>query len=112
MQHTFVDQYCGALDGAERDFPFGPDTVVWKVNGHMFAAYTQHGQGLSVRTRDLRRALKLIKRSRPASAPYLTSVEWVVLPWSTPVLEMRDFIRESHQLVRRDWPSATYARWG
>ncbi len=69
------------MPGTERATPFGPDTVVWKINGHMFAAYTDIGPGLSVRTTNLTRALAVIRQSRPASAPYLTGGGWVPLPW-------------------------------
>ena len=88
----------------ERATPFGADTVVWKINGHMFAAYTETGAGLSVRTSDLTRALAVIRQSRPASAPYLTGGGWVLLPWETPPEELRLRLIESYNLVRRDWP--------
>ena len=104
MQTEFVDRHCRALDGAERDQPFGPGTVVWKIHGHMFAAYTDPGEGLSVRTSNLARALAVIRRSRPASAPYLTGGGWVVLPWETPPEELRLRLIESYNLVRRDHP--------
>ena len=93
----------------ERATPFGPDTVVWKINGHMFAAYTETGAGLSVRTSDLTRALAVIRRSRPASAPYLTGGGWVLLPWETPPEELRLRLIESYNLVRRDWPEGSDA---
>jgi hypothetical protein len=34
---------------AVREQPFGPGMVVWTIDGHMFAAYTEAGHGLSVR---------------------------------------------------------------
>lgn len=91
----------------ERATPFGPDTIVWKINGHMFAAYTETGAGLSVRTSNLTRALAVIRQSRPASAPYLTGGGWVLLPWETPPEELRLRLIESYNLVRRDWPEET-----
>lgn len=107
MRHEFVDRHCRAMPRTERVTPFGPDTIVWKINGHMFAAYTETGAGLSVRTTDLPRALAVIRRSRPASAPFLTGGGWVLLPWETPPEELRLRLIESYNLVRRDWPLDT-----
>jgi predicted DNA-binding protein (MmcQ/YjbR family) len=107
MRHEFVDRFCRTLPEAQKDQPFGPDTVVWKIHGHMFAAYTETGAGLSVRTAGMSHALAMIRRSRPASAPYLTGGGWVLLPWETPPEELRARLRESYDLVFRDWPTAT-----
>ncbi|PWK62599.1 MmcQ/YjbR family DNA-binding protein [Roseicyclus mahoneyensis] len=112
MRHDFVDRHCRAMPRAERATPFGPETVVWKINGHMFAAYTDIGPGLSVRTSNLTRALAVIRQSRPASAPYLTGGGWVLLPWETAPEELRLRLIESYNLVRRDWPQAAPDRRG
>lgn len=79
---------------------------MWKVHGHMFAAYTETGAGLSVRTSNLTRALAVIRQSRPVSAPFLTGGGWVMLPWETAPEELRLRLIESYNLVRRDWPLA------
>jgi hypothetical protein len=104
MQHEFVDRHCRSLPRTERGQPFGPDTVVWKVNGHMFAFYTEHGEGLSLRTSNLARALAVIRKSRPLSAPYQTGGDCVVLPWETPPEELRLRLIESYNIVRLNWP--------
>lgn len=106
MRQDFVEIHCRVLPRAERDTPFGPGTVVWKINGHMFAAYTETGAGLSVRTSNMVRALAVIRQSAPASAPFLTGGGWVLLPWETRPEELRLRLIESYNLVRRDWPSA------
>ena len=109
MRHEFVDRFCRTLPEAIRDQPFGPDMVVWKIHGHMFAAYTETGAGLSVRTAGMSHALAMIRRSRPVSAPYLTGGAWVVLPWETTPEELRVRLRESYDLVLRDWPTTSTA---
>ena len=86
--------------------PFGPGTVIWKIHGHMFAAYTETGAGLSVRTSNMARALAVIRQSVPASAPFLTGGGWVLLPWETRPEELRLRLIESYNLVLRDWPRA------
>ncbi len=104
MREEFVDRHCRALPRAERDHPFGPETVVWKINGHMFACYTEHGEGVSLRTSNITRSLAVVRKSRPASAPYQTGGDWIVLPWETPPEELRLQLIESYNLVRRAWP--------
>jgi predicted DNA-binding protein (MmcQ/YjbR family) len=106
MRHEFVDRTCRALPGALRDQPFGPDTVVWKINFHMFAAYTETGPGLSVRTANMPRAMGVIRRTSPLAAPFLTGGNWVLLPWETSPDELRARILESFALVRAEWPRA------
>jgi predicted DNA-binding protein (MmcQ/YjbR family) len=105
MREEFVDRHCRALPRAQRDQPFGPETVVWKINGHMFAFYTADGEGLSLRTSNLARALAVIRKSRPLSAPYQTGGDWVVLPWETPPEELRLRLIESYNIVRLNWPN-------
>lgn len=112
MIESLVDRHCEALDQARRDQPFGPGTVVWKVHNHMFAAYTENGDGLSVRTENIKHVQQVLKKSRPAKAPFLIGGGWVVLPWDTPETELRTRLNESYRLVRRDWPSATGRREG
>jgi predicted DNA-binding protein (MmcQ/YjbR family) len=110
MHHQFVDKACRTLPKAHRAQPFGPETVVWKVNGFMFAAYTDSGAGLSVRTRDLASARDLIGRARAEPEPYVTGDGWVVLPWETPPDILRARIEESYRLVLRDSAVARGAR--
>jgi predicted DNA-binding protein (MmcQ/YjbR family) len=107
MREEFVDRHCRALPRAERVQPFGTGAVVWRINGHMFAFYAEDGAGLSVRCANLTRALAVIRKTRPASAPYKTGGDWVVLPWETAPEELRQRLVESYHLVRRDWPRAS-----
>jgi len=107
MQDIFVDSHCTRLPGAERAQPFGPDTVVWRVNGHMFAAYTGNGLGLSLRTGraalngHLRRGAA--ERERLPELP--TGGGWSIVPWDTPPDELRLRIEESYRMVLQDWPT-------
>jgi hypothetical protein len=49
MHEAFADRICSGMDRAVREQPFGPGMVVWTIDGHMFAAYTEAGDGFSVR---------------------------------------------------------------
>lgn len=36
MHFDTIQQYCLSKRGVTEDFPFGPETIVWKVSGKMF----------------------------------------------------------------------------
>lgn len=103
LHQTFVDKHCAGLANTERTQPFGPDTVVWQVNGHMFAAYTEDGEGLSLRTNSAKQALRKSSPTKEELASYLIGGGWVVVPWETPPDDLRARIDESYRLVQRDW---------
>jgi predicted DNA-binding protein (MmcQ/YjbR family) len=102
MHQDFADRVCHGLDGTERQEPFGPGTVVWTVAGHMFAAYTEDGHGLSLRL-ECGHATRLVEEGRASSPPWLTGEGWVMIPWEmTHPEELRRRIEASYGLVRMD----------
>ncbi|WP_339984126.1 MmcQ/YjbR family DNA-binding protein [Gymnodinialimonas ulvae] len=102
MRELFVDRYCGALLDTERTTPFGEDTVVWTVRGHMFAAYAVGGDGVSVRLAGKIAAQQMVGQGRAKSPPYLRGEGWVSFPWDTPLDELRGRINKSYRLVLKD----------
>ncbi|MCU4653604.1 MmcQ/YjbR family DNA-binding protein [Roseibacterium sp. SDUM158016] len=109
MHQAFADRICRSLANAMREQPFGPDTVVWTVSGHMFAAYTTHGHGLSLRM-DAFAAYRLVDQGRATAPPELSGEGWVLLPWETPPEELRIHIEASYLLVRSDG-NGTFAEY-
>lgn len=102
MREAFVDIFCKGLLGTKRTTPFGDETVIWLVHGHMFAAYTDGGDGLSLRIGDKVSAQVLVGQGRAVSAPYLKGDAWVMLPWTTRPEELRDWLAKSYRLVLDD----------
>lgn len=102
MQEGFVDIYCRGLLGTTFTAPFGDDTVIWQVHGHMFAAYAKGGEGLSLRIADKVTAHQLVGQKRAVTSPYLKGTGWVLFPWDTPPQELRDWIFKSYRLVLND----------
>ncbi|GAB5446404.1 MmcQ/YjbR family DNA-binding protein [Gymnodinialimonas sp.] len=102
MQEAFVDIYAKGLLGTARTTPFGDDVVIWTVHGHMFAAYTMGGEGLSLRIGSKVTAHKLVGQKRAVTSPYLKGTGWVLFPWDTPPMELRDWIGKSYRLVLDD----------
>jgi hypothetical protein len=101
MHEAFADRICRGLDEAMREEPFGPGMVVWTIRGRMFAAYTETGQGLSVRVR-LGDAGAMLARGDAVSRPDLSGAGWVLIPWATPPENLRRRIAVSYALVRAD----------
>lgn len=102
MRELFVDRYCGSLLDTERTTPFGEDTVVWTVRGHMFAAYSVGGDGVSVRMGGKIAAHQMVGSGRAKSPSYLRGEGWVSVPWDTPLDELRARINKSYRLVLQD----------
>ncbi len=102
MRELFVDRYCAAMPETERTTPFGEETIIWTVRGHMFAAYAVDGEGVTVRMADKVSAQKMVGERRAVSAPYLKGDGWVLLPWDTPPDELRSRINKSYRLVFND----------
>lgn len=102
MREAFVDIYCKGLLGTARTTPFGEDAVIWTVHGHMFAAYTVGGEGLSLRIADKVTAHTLVGQKRAVSSPALKGTGWVLFPWDTRPQELRDWIGKSYRLVLDD----------
>lgn len=110
MFARLVDTHCAMLPGAEKSQPFGPDTQVWKIGGKMFAAYTEDGNGVSVKAADGPTAQLLIQQGLASSAPYLKRGGWVMFPWEdTPPEEIRRRLTESYAIVRASLPRAVEA---
>lgn len=108
LHQTFVDNHCRRLPDTERVQPFGPDTVVWRVAGHMFAAYVDGGQGLSLRSNTMMVAARTQDRSQGDPPAFLAGGGWVTVPWETGIDRLRARIDESYRLVLRDWPKPVH----
>lgn len=98
-----VRSFALSFDGSREEYPFGPDSAVFKAaNGKIFAILSEHPDGTHV-------SLKLTPEEvieamtlpfvRPA--PYLARNHWVMPVISGPAeLDMAlGWIRRSHELV-------------
>ena len=104
MHEAFADRICGGMDRAVREQPFGPGMVVWTIDGHMFAAYTEAGDGLSVRvTDDVTDMVDGAQVSLDgAGQTTLSGAGWVLIPWQTRPEKLRRIIATSYDMVRAD----------
>jgi predicted DNA-binding protein (MmcQ/YjbR family) len=94
---------CLAHHGAVEDFPFGPDTSVFKVSGKVFAISGLDGQPLTVSLKcDPELALSL-RAAHPAIVPgyHLNKRHWntVTIDGSLSEEMVLDMIEDSYDLV-------------
>lgn len=100
--------YCLALPGAEETVPFGPDTLVYKVGGKMFALTTPEELPASANLKcEPERALDLRDRYEDITPGYhMNKKHWntINLSGRLPVALIRELIDHSYQLVVASLP--------
>lgn len=103
--HSKLTAYCLSKKGAVQDYPFGPDPLVMKVGGKMFALLTEDGDGRQVRI-----SLKCdpviaanLREQHPSVQPgyHLNKTHWntVIADGSLPMADLASMIDHSYELV-------------
>lgn len=97
--------YCLAKPGAEEAFPFGPETLVFKVNGKIFLLTSLDKQPLQFNVKcDPERAIEL-RESYPTVLPgyHMNKKLWntVIIDGSLSSNQLREFIDHSYELVSK-----------
>jgi predicted DNA-binding protein (MmcQ/YjbR family) len=108
MDAEELRQWCLAYPGAVEDFPFGPETSVFKVGGKMFALSALEGAPLEVSLKcepelavDLRDSHDAIR-----AGYHLDKRHWntITLDGSLPDRLVRDLVEDSYDLVCNGLP--------
>ena len=102
MNAEILREYCLSREDAEECFPFGEDTLVYKINGKIFALINLDGD-LSINLKcDPALALEL-REKYPAVSPgyHMNKKHWntVIADGSIPDAEIFRFIDHSYNLV-------------
>lgn len=100
-----IERYCLARPGATATRPFGPEPLVFKAGGKMFALLGEHDDQPVVSLKcDPDRAL-VLRTSYAAITPgyHLNKEHWntVVLDGTVPAALVRELIDHAHELVTR-----------
>lgn len=95
--------FCLHLNGVTEELPFGPDTLVFKVMGKIFALTGLDQEPFSVNLKcDPQRALEL-REHYPAVKPgyHMNKAHWntVIVDGSVSDTTLRDWITHSYDLV-------------
>ena len=94
---------CLSKPGTSEDFPFGPDTLVFKVSGKLFALCGVADEPLSVNLKCEPELAELLRQKYDAVTPgyHMNKRHWntVVLDGSVPEHEVLELIDLSYTLV-------------
>lgn len=103
MNRTELAAYCKGLAGATEDYPFGPDPLVMKVGGKMFALIGTNGSVDNLSLKCEPHMAELLRMEHEAVKPgyHLSKKHWntVTMDGSIPAGDIREMIRHSHELV-------------
>jgi predicted DNA-binding protein (MmcQ/YjbR family) len=95
--------YCLSKKGVTEDTPFGPDVLVFRVMGKIFALTGLDAQPVSVNLKcDPERAIELRERYEAVWPAYhMNKTHWntVVFDGSIPDRELREMIDHSYDLI-------------
>lgn len=96
-------EYCLAKPGTEECFPFGPDNLVFKINGKMFLLASLDEQPLRFNVKcDPEKAIEL-REQYPAILPgyHMNKKLWntVIIDGTLTAHQLKEFIDDSYELV-------------
>jgi predicted DNA-binding protein (MmcQ/YjbR family) len=96
-------EYCKAKPDAEECFPFGPETLVFKVNGKIFLLTSLYQQPLQFNVKcNVEKAIELREKFSSVLPGYHMNKKWwntVVIDGSIPNHQLKEFIDDSYNLV-------------
>jgi predicted DNA-binding protein (MmcQ/YjbR family) len=96
-------RWCLARPGASEEFPFGPETSVFKVAGKIFALCALRRRPLRVSMKCDPELAESLRATYPAVRPgyHLNKRHWntVTLDGSLPDAVIRDLIEDSYDLI-------------
>jgi predicted DNA-binding protein (MmcQ/YjbR family) len=103
MDAAGLRSWCLQQTGAVEEFPFGPETAVFKVAGKIFALSALEGTPLAVSVKCEPDLAVALRDSYPAIRPgyHLNKRHWntITLDGSLPDQLVRDLIEDSYDLV-------------
>lgn len=105
MNIESLREYCLSLPGVEETLPFGPDTLVFKVNGKIFLLAGLDEDPLSFNVKcDPEKALEL-REQYPCVRPgyHMNKKHWntVVVDGTVSGAQLKEWIDHSYKLVTR-----------
>ncbi len=108
MNLEVLREYCLSKPGVEETFPFGPETLVYKVSGKMFLATGMDEVPLSINVKADPGAAIEQRERYPAVAPgyHMNKKHWntVTLDGSINKVLIQQWIDDSYELVVSSLP--------
>jgi predicted DNA-binding protein (MmcQ/YjbR family) len=116
MDATDLRARCAALPGVTAEYPFGPDALVMKVSGKLFAIIAEDADPASISLKCEPELAISLRDTYPAvtAGYHLDKRHWntVVLDGSIPEDEVLAWIEDSYDLVVDKLPRATQRSLG
>lgn len=104
MNIESLREYCLSKPGADESFPFGPDTLVYKVNGKIFLLTGLDEEQLSFNVKcDPGKAIELREEFSCVLPGYhMNKKHWntIVVDGSVSIKQLKEWIDHSYELVR------------
>ena len=95
--------YCLSKSGVEETFPFGPDTLVYKVGGKIFLLMGLDNEGLRFNVKcDPDMAIELREEFSCVLPGYhMNKKHWntIIVDGSAPAKQLKEWINHSYELV-------------
>jgi predicted DNA-binding protein (MmcQ/YjbR family) len=105
MDSRSLVDYCLTKLGATEDYPFGPDVIVIKFGGKMFALFFRRGGRVNLSLKCDPDYAELLRRQHAAITPgyHLNKRHWItlLLDGSLGAGQIRELISHSYQLVAK-----------
>ena len=106
-----ITEYCLFKPGAKKDYPFGPEPLVVKISGKMFALIS--GNSLSLKCDPV--IAENLREQYEAITPgyHLSKKHWnsILIDGSIPEEELQAMIDHSYKLVVKGLPKAEREKW-
>ena len=116
MRPEELRRACLARPGAGEEFPFTPETSVFKVAGKLFAISALDSRPLRVSLKCEPELAEQLRATYPAVRPgyHLNKRHWntITLDGSLPDATVLDMLEDSYDLVVAGLPAATRERLG
>ena len=104
MNIETLREYCLSKPGSEESFPFGEETLVFKVNGKIFLLTSLDSQPLQFNVKcNPEKAIELREQFACILAGYhMNKKHWntVIADGSLPDKQLKEFVDESYELVK------------
>lgn len=103
MDHKTVEDYVLSMPNAVREYPFGEDVAVYKVNGKMFALMDEKKTPVNLSLKCDPQLAQVLREKYESVMPghHLNKKHWntLVLSGQLSWEEVQDLIRHSYNLV-------------
>ena len=100
-----IREYCLSKSGAEETFPFGPDTLVYKVGGKAFLLMGIDSEDLQFNVKCDPEMVPELRETYPCVIPgyHMNKKHWntIIVDGSVPFGQLKEWIDNSYNLVRK-----------